>query len=108
MDRRKKAIITASKKRQFLVQERGDLPLKAEKRGAFRPKRPFITGAVGDGRVLGIRVSFISQNHVEVMDPTRSQQESIVGWIEAITRADTQADAALENRLINFDQPVIV
>ena len=65
----------------------------------------FIVSAKRNGGILGIRISLVAQEHVQIREPAGRQEQRIVGRavIDRRRARDAQAQSALQHRFVGLD-----
>ena len=103
---RRLAVISAPQENQFLFEHRGGLAFKREPRGADLRRRP---ARIHQNRGVGrVRIGFVAQDNVEIVQITRREEERIVGGTVVITGIHTDRLRPIEQGLVNFNEAKIV
>ena len=100
------AVISAPEENQFLFEHRSCLAFKREPRGADLRRRP---ARIHQNRGVGrIRIGFVAQDNVEIVQITGREEERIVGGTVVIAGIHTDRLRPIKQGLVNFNEAKIV
>ena len=100
-------VVTTTQQGQFLLQKRGQLACEAVL-GGCHAAFGSVTGAGGDGGIVGIGRSLVTQQRVQVIEVAGHQKKRVVSRAIVDPGIDAQVTSAPEHRLIDLHQASIV